>query len=203
MAASYNIANVTIGLPKTSSNGHKLCSIKDSSTGRGVFIQSPQLTTPWGLDKWNAVSLSLDSWESPDSPSQKLYHKLLELDELVLTTAVDNSFKWFGEHLTRAEIAPKFDPLAQQYNPDFPPTLRVKTDAGTKFFNERRERTPEPTNKGKGKARVVIQPSFVYFKDERFGLSIRAEQFWLTSQVARDGGSGFEEFMFVDDDDSL
>lgn len=195
---TFSAKLLTVNAPRLSGNGHRICTFGTvSGRGQPIALQCPEVTVPWGLDKWGAIAFSLDGHDVVDSPVQRLYQHLCALDELVLSTAVENSFKWFGAGLTRQEVAKRYDPLIREpSDPAYPPTFRAKPDDRTVYRDVSGKGVP--TFPGKGKARVVIQPSFVYFREERFGFGIKLNLYWNTSESVRDE-SEFAEFTFLDE----
>lgn len=193
---SFSAKLLTVNPPRISGNGHRICTFGTVS-GRGapVSLQCPEITVPWGLDKWGTIAFSMDGYDVPEGPVQRLYQHLCAIDEMVLSTAVKNSFKWFGAGLTREEVAKRYEPLVRE-SADYPPTFRAKPDDRTKYRDV--QGTKVSVFPGKGKARVVIQPSFVYFREDRFGVTIKLQLFQITSESVRDD-SEFDEFTFLDE----
>lgn len=189
LPASLDVTRIQIAAPRKTKNGQRLC-VVGLDGAAGIYLQTPKLTMPWAPDQYGNLSFSLEGWANKGSPVELLHARLSEIDELVVSTAVQNAFKWFGEPLTRDEIQNLYEPIVRYASggSSYAPTFRIKSDDQTAWFHNG-ERLPSCP--GQGEARTIIQPSFVYFRVgekgiTKFGVSIKLRVFDFTGSVTRE-----------------
>jgi len=176
-----------------------------------IVIQTPQMSAPFGLstytdDNTGISKYSIDlSFKDKDSDSKvKHYHDIItELDEFMVSKAVDNSKEWFGKKMSKEVVEELYRPLIKESKDPskYASTIKYKIRSiGEKMnleaFDENKN-IFDMSNFGPGsKVRCLIELSSIWFVNKQFGCTFTIVQIQV-SKPERIQGFSFES----DDDD--
>jgi len=137
-----DVSAFTFGAPKTLDNGGK--SIYVSHKGKPLIIQTPEMTVPFSMSRWNAdkssdaavkysVELSFKGVEDNVS-KQKFKELLANMDAEFIKQGMENSSAWFKKTYKTPEVVealythvlkfPK-DKETGEITDKYPPTFRI------------------------------------------------------------------------------
>lgn len=205
-SATLDINKVTFGDIRMNKAGGKSVPIKYN--GQNLQIRIPKMTYPMGINikdtengrtyQLSATLRGCDPYAKDPAGAEtgetgKLYNFLLDLQEKLVRSAVDNSVKWFGKSrkedvirdTMKAFLSPSVEKINGEWIPSgkYPPSLRMKvpvydgnvsmdvTDSTGKPVEVTPENLPGVFPK-RVEASIVVAPS-IYVSGQGFGVTWR------------------------------
>jgi hypothetical protein len=188
----FDVAAVTFGKCRSLDSGGRNVFI-NSAAGGPIVLQLPELTTPFGLSKWDndaggppkySLDVSLRGWneENPDRVAAKgkaLYEKLAALDEKVIAAAAANSFDWLKKKNMSVDVVSELytrsvrrgiDKATGEFN-NYPPTMKL-----TVPFKDGRFGCEAYDVKGN-----LLDMASVNFKNARVTAIVQATGTWIAA----------------------
>ena len=152
-----------------------------------TFIQLPSMRAPFGLSSYTdeatkRTTYSLDL--SFDPENAEFLEKMVELDELIISTVQKNSKEWLGKSYTDTIIREAlYKPVVKTPSkPEYPATIKLKilttSDGGfvADAYNYKRQSVELDTLEKGQKAVCIADFNQIWFIDNKFGVSVRLHQ---------------------------
>lgn len=216
-----NVAVEGINFSEVKKNEYGGGSLYVSYNGRPLIIQTPYMTTPFGVSVYEPTDggqtkYSLDLSfrdEETNSSVNHLLKFLTQFDEKLLEEGLRNSLQWFKtKHTSKDVIRALFsgqvrhsiDRETGEINTSYKPTFKVKVPYNNdrctvEVYDETQEKlefTDLDEVVGKGsKVRAILSCSGVWFAGGKFGVS------WRLMHLQTKGGAALQQFAFQDDSD--
>lgn len=215
-AKHFDINKINYGQPKMLESGGK--AIYMGYSGKPLYIQTPEMTAPFGMTKWNndkgdapdkyTIELSFKGRESKQS-IDRFYNMLETIDKKVVADALENSTAWFKKKYTSVDVVEAlYTPLIKhpkdkstgEITDKYPPTFRLNIPyKDSKFtcevFNDKREITDLSAMETKGsKVTAIIQCLGLWCAGGKFGCS------WKVVQLRVVPPATIKGFAFKDDE---
>lgn len=225
LPAAFDVSKMTVGNVKSLDNGGKIVYISHSE--KPLIVQTPEMTVPFGMSRWNAdgassagaggfdkytIELSFKDRETRPSLS-KFFDMMSAVDKYMLNNAIDNSQAWFKKKYSTTEIVdalytpcvkfPK-DKATGEITDKYPPTFRLSLPfrngafAVETFDNDKNKINLLDVETKGSKVTAIIQLSGVWLAGGKFGCS------WKVLQMRVVPPSTIKGFAFQDiDEDKL
>ena len=215
---NFDIQSVGFSKLRKNKNGGKAVYLNVSD--KKLYLQLPKLRSPYGLSTYTdegtgRTSYSLDlSFDTDNAEAMELREKMVQLDDLIVQTVVENSKEWLGKKFNEAVCREAlYKPLVRQGKEPYPDTLKLKiltNDKGDfvpEAYNTARERIDlDKIEKGQ-KVTCIVDMVQIWFIDNKFGVTVRLQQALLEPSaklpsfafVGMDETQAEEEF--IDDDE--
>ena len=216
---NINVDDITFSEPKKNNFGGG--SIYVSYKGRPLILQTPYMTTPFGVSAFDPpdggqtkYSLDLSFRDVDINPSaQNLLTTLTKFDKKLVNEALKNSLTWFKTKHTSTEVIKalfsgqvrySIDRETGEVNENYKPTFKVKVPysrekCNVEVYDDDKNRVEyehldEIVGKG-SKVRAVISCSGLWFAGGKFGVS------WRLMHLQKKGGAVLSQFAFQEDSD--
>lgn len=192
---------------KTLSNGDRTVSI--TYDGGPMYVQTPEMRTPFGLGKWeakNKYALDFSFDDLSTNARVRTFHDMARaMDRLLVEYAMANSTALFSGHRPRAAVEASYVPIVKpsrdpgRYPPTFHSTVPHKDGVfACEAYDTARHRVDlrGALNKG-SRVAAIVHCSSVWLTDGKFGVTWKAMQLKVAPAAVR-GPNG----SFVDDEDA-
>lgn len=212
-----NVAKLTYGAPKSLDNGGK--SIYIGYEGKLLYIQTPEMATPFGMSKWNAdksdkekYTVELSFKGADENPAKKKFQELLAgFDKELIQQGVDNSSAWFKKQYKSTEVVealythmlkhPK-DKDTGEITDKYPPTFRLNIPfrdgaIGCPVYDSGKEVINIADIEKGSKVTAIIQCLGIWVAGGKFGCS------WKVVQLRVVRPTSFKGFAFRDTDEKV
>lgn len=213
---SINVSEITFGAMRSLESGGKMVPV--GINGKPLYIQTPEMSSPFGISKWNTdkadkekYTIELSFKNKDTNKSQEYFYNFLsELDKKFIEEAMNNSTSWFKKKITTPEVVealythlvkhPK-DKETGEVTDKYPPTFRLNlpTKDGVfafQIYDKDRKLMENVSTIEKGtKMKMIIKCTGLWVAGGKFGCSWRIEQALLSPPSVLKG------FAFRDDDD--
>ena len=216
---NFDIQSVGFSKLRKNKNGGKAVYLNVSD--KKLYLQLPKLRSPYGLSTYTdegtgRTSYSLDlSFDTDNAEAMELREKMVQLDDLIVQTVVENSKEWLGKKFNEAVCREAlYKPLVRQGKEPYPDTLKLKiltNDKGDfvpEAYNTARERIDlDKIEKGQ-KVTCIVDMVQIWFIDNKFGVTVRLQQALLEPSaklpsfafVGMDETQAEEEFIDEDEE---
>lgn len=216
---NFDIQTVGFSKLRKNKNGGKAVYLNVSD--KKLYLQLPKLRSPYGLSTYTdegtgRTSYSLDlSFDTDNAEAMELREKMVQLDDLIVQTVVENSKEWLGKKFNEAVCREAlYKPLVRQGKEPYPDTLKLKiltNDKGDfvpEAYNTARERIDlDKIEKGQ-KVTCIVDMVQIWFIDNKFGVTVRLQQALLEPSaklpsfafVGMDETQAEEEFIDEDEE---
>ena len=216
---NFDIQSVGFSKLRKNKNGGKAVYLNVSD--KKLYLQLPKLRSPYGLSTYTdegtgRTSYSLDlSFDTDNADAMELREKMVQLDDLIVQTVVENSKEWLGKKFNEAVCREAlYKPLVRQGKEPYPDTLKLKiltNDKGDfvpEAYNTARERIDlDKIEKGQ-KVTCIVDMVQIWFIDNKFGVTVRLQQALLEPSaklpsfafVGMDETQAEEEFIDEDEE---
>ena len=216
---NFDIQSVGFSKLRKNKNGGKAVYLNVSD--KKLYLQLPRLRSPYGLSTYTdegtgRTSYSLDlSFDTDNAEAMELREKMVQLDDLIVQTVVENSKEWLGKKFNEAVCREAlYKPLVRQGKEPYPDTLKLKiltNDKGDfvpEAYNTARERIDlDKIEKGQ-KVTCIVDMVQIWFIDNKFGVTVRLQQALLEPSaklpsfafVGMDETQAEEEFIDEDEE---
>jgi hypothetical protein len=216
---NFDIQSVGFSKLRKNKNGGKAVYLNVSD--KKLYLQLPKLRSPYGLSTYTdegtgRTSYSLDlSFDTDNTEAMELREKMVQLDDLIVQTVVENSKEWLGKKFNEAVCREAlYKPLVRQGKEPYPDTLKLKiltNDKGDfvpEAYNTARERIDlDKIEKGQ-KVTCIVDMVQIWFIDNKFGVTVRLQQALLEPSarlpsfafVGMDETQAEEEFIDEDEE---
>lgn len=201
------------GQPKNLDNGGKIINIY--CDGAPMYIQTPVMSSPFGMTKWNIdggdkCSIDLSFSNLLANKRMKHFHTLMEIiDKKLIEDGLTNSMNWFKKKITsEAIVEALYTPLIKypkdkntgEITDKYPPTFRVSipykdNEYKCKFFKDREEINIDMYETKRSKISVIMQCVGIWIAGGKFGCT------WKALQVKVVPPETIESYAFNEDDD--
>lgn len=170
---------------------------------KSIGLKFPSLRIPFDskVNKYNQleINVSLDK-------NEELINKITDLDNQMKLFAVEN--KWFNSN-----VEYDYTPMLKKSNSDYPPSIKMKIPIkdsviSTTFYDENKKKitvdnyndVEDLMTKGTN-IQSAIQCVGVWFNDDKFGLSWKAEQIRIMSkpEIKQESNNNQEDYAFCSD----
>jgi len=215
----FDTSNISFSSVKESTASGKR-SVKIYNNKDHCILQIPKMGTPFGFARTDYgtfsfynIGLSFETKYSSKEDGNLIKDfqiKMEQMDEVVISTALDYSPQWFGKELSRSQIEKMYRPILKQTNKDYPPsiTIRVPTDFNGDFtcdFFDADKKEIEYTDGtqlleliGKGsKLKAIVKCQGIWLKDDSFGVTWNLVQ---TIVYEKKQVKQLETYSFIDSD---
>ena len=212
---NIDFSKISFGSVKTNDNGGK--SIYIGYGGAPFIIQTPLVTTPFGMSVYNkdaetmpgeVVKYSAPVNLTEDTVSSANFKKfLISFDKEIIDAAVKNSKDWLGKAQKEKVISAFYSPMVNfpkdketgeiidKYDPKFKFPLLVRDGVLiTKCFNDEKEPVEVSDVPAKSSMRAIIQCTGIWIVGKRFGVS------WKVLQLVVDAPNTMNECWLSDDE---
>lgn len=212
---NIDFSKISFGSVKTNDNGGK--SIYIGYGGAPLIIQTPLVTTPFGMSVYNkdaetmpgeVVKYSAPVNLTDDTVSSANFKKfLISFDKEIINAAVKNSKDWLGKTQKEKVISAFYSPMVNfpkdketgeiidKYDPKFKLPLLVRDGVLiTKCFNDEKEPVEVSDVPAKSSMRAIIQCTGIWIVGKRFGVS------WKVLQLIVDAPNTMNECWLSDDE---
>lgn len=211
-----DFSKISYGNVKTNENGGK--SIYIGYNGNPLVIQTPTLTTPFGMSVYNkdiettpgeVIKYSAPVNITEENLSCVNFKKFLaEFDKKIIEDAVTHSKDWLGKAQKEKVISAFYNPLLSypkdketgelidKYDPKFKIPLLVKD--GTLMapcYNDEKESVQVTDVPAKSSMRAILQCMGIWVVGKRFGVS------WKVMQLIVNEPASLDNYIFSDDEE--
>lgn len=197
---------------KTLESGFKMVYGKYKG-GSPIVLQLPTMKAPFGVSGWTndkgviekySLDLSFNGMDSSEKLSST-YELFKGIDDLVVTTALENSTEWFKKRYTSKEVMEAlYTPIVKVPKDDkYAPTIKLplkEVPGGGGFtcaaFDTNRNKLDLKSANCKGSdVTAIVNLSHIWIAGGKFGVS------WKVSQLRVQLKPSLDEYAFVDDDE--
>lgn len=211
------IDDVTFGVLKALESGGK--SVPVGLNGKPLIIQTPEMTVPFGMSKWNADKSEKDKYtlelsfknRETNKAQQNFFEFLKQFDQRFIEEGFNNSTLWFKKKYNTKDVVealythmlkfPK-DKETGEITDKYPPTFRVnlpQKDGKFAFqvYNKNKELIDITDIEKGSKVTVIMQCLGGWIAGGKFGCS------WKPIQMLVQPPASIKGFAFrqVDEDD--
>lgn len=213
---NVDFSKISYGNVKTNENGGK--SIYIGYNGTPLIIQTPKLSTPFGMSVYNkdiettpgeVIKYSAPVNITEDNLSCVNFKKFLaEFDKKIIEDAVTNSKDWLGKAQKEKVISAFYNPLLNypkdketgevidKYDPKFKIPLLVKDGTlMTSCYNDDGESVQVNNVPSKSSMRAILQCMGIWVVGKRFGVS------WKVMQLIVEEPASLDNYIFSDDEE--
>lgn len=208
LAKNFDAESVKFDSVKKNALGGKVVYLSYENEKK-ITIQTPELSAPFGLGTYTdentgvvkySVDLSFRGKDTNDKISMFM-NKMMELDEYMIKTAVENSKEWFGKKMSKEVVAELYRPIIkpskdpEKYAPTMKFKIRTKDDVmQVQAFDQNKEPF-ELTQLGSGAhIAAIAECNSVWFVNKQFGIS------WTLVQAKINQPESLRDCAFVDSD---
>ena len=121
LAKNVSVNDLEYEGPMKNSYGGKFARVK--SGGRWLLVQSPKMSSPFGVNKWEnqnasgsttasySIEVSFNGYEEDengeprDHKVREFYDKVREMEDKLIDHATDNSYEWFEQEDTTRDVS--------------------------------------------------------------------------------------------------
>ena len=121
LAKNVSVDDLEYEGPMKNSYGGKFARVK--SGGRWLLVQSPKMSSPFGVNKWEnqnasgsttasySIEVSFNGYEEDeegeprDHKVREFYDKVREMEDRLIDYATDNSYEWFEQEDTSRDVS--------------------------------------------------------------------------------------------------
>ena len=121
LAKNINVGDIEFEGPITNTYGGKSAKVK--SGGRWLLVQTPEMSSPFGVNKWEnqsqsgavnaaySIDVSFNGYEDNEDGGPRnvkvrtFYDKVREMEDALIDHAKDNSYTWFEQEDASREVA--------------------------------------------------------------------------------------------------
>ena len=121
LAKNVNVGDMEFEVPMTNAYGGKSAKVK--SKGRWLLVQTPEMNTPFGVNKWEntngagtintsySIDVSFNGYEDNEDGEPRnakvrtFYDKVREMEDRLIDHAKDNSYTWFEQEDGSRDVA--------------------------------------------------------------------------------------------------
>ena len=121
LAKNVSVEDLEYEGPMKNSYGGKFARVK--SGGRWLLVQSPNMSSPFGVNKWEnqnasgsttasySIEVSFNGYEEDengeprDHKVREFYDKVREMEDKLIDHATDNSYEWFEQEDTSRDVS--------------------------------------------------------------------------------------------------
>lgn len=212
LSKNFSVNSISFSKPAVLKSGAKQAYVNYNG-GKLLMQTPPKFALPFGVSAFedktkpqNAPVYSLDlSFREKDTNAavKTFYDAMMELDNLMMETAVSKSEEWFGKKKSREVLEELYTPVVKKAKDDkYPPTMKLKLSQrdgafDAKFYDEARNEYKDfdikellPRN---STVTCIIQCAGVWFAGGKFGLTWRAVQVMINSKPQELPSFGFAE----------
>ena len=161
-------------MPKRNSNGgSSVVYMAETEYGeKKIFLQTPRCRIPFGINNYKrddgrdnlSIQIALDRDTHAD-----LIGLLGTLDGAHKKAALDQGGKWFSKPINSAAIDHLYKPsLIEPKDPKYGPTMRLKVNNSTVFFDELEKATDKENVKAGGEVICLVECSTLWFVNQSF-----------------------------------
>lgn len=195
---NFDFSKLDYGSIRANDNGGKM--IQVSYNKCPLIIQTPEMTCPFGLNRWSAdknggaekysLDLSFKGYESKDT-LRKFMEVLSDMDKKFIKDGMDNSQAWFKKKYTSYEVVEALFTPVMKYAKDkntgettdrFPPTFKINLpfrDAACTseiYDNKRNRLNIHEVEMKSARITAIVQCTGVWVAGGKFGCSWKALQ---------------------------
>lgn len=192
-------------------NGGKMVYV--SYRGEPLQLQTPKLTTPFGLSEWPkpdereegkppqkyTLELSFRDLENADPKVQEFYRALCDLDDKILREGFENSEAWFKTKHKSIDVTDAKYRRCLKVRPDYDPLFKATIPADKDgnilckcFDTSANPVDPLQLNLRGAQVRAIVRLSGIYFAGGNFGLSFKVSQLCITPAKRTMEGFAFD-----------
>lgn len=194
----FDVKNIHLSKLRSLDNGGKVVSMLykvPSGDSKLLILQTPQLTSPYGLSKWDndgkgpakyTLDLSFKGMETRELV-QNFYQALTDFDGLLIENGLALSDEWFKKKYTSKDVVEAlYTPVVRRSKDDkYPPTFKmtIPYDAATGEFTCKvyDKTTKQPVdlnsvNLKAAKVTAIAQCTGVWIAGGKFGSTWKAVQ---------------------------
>jgi hypothetical protein len=199
LAKDFDISNITYNAPRVLETGGK--SIWISYKKAPLYVQTPEMTAPFGLNKWPgeksgtdkySIDLSFKNRET-NQAIQSFFDVVEALDAKLVQDALENSMSWFKKKYTSPDVVEALYTPMLKYAKDkatgertdkFPPTFKFSVPFrdgrfGCEVYDRNRQQVSllaiEEQVRGSA-ITAIIQCTGIWIAGGKFGCSWKAVQ---------------------------
>lgn len=211
----FDASKLSFYSPKVQDNGAKVIYL--SYEGKKLFLQTPEMSAPFGMSKWDndgKVKYSLDlSFKGKESREvlNKFFENMRAMDKKLVEDGLNNSQAWFKKKYTSFDVVDALYTPVIKFPKDkngdvtdkYPPTMKLSLPHnGTQFTCDVYDKNKNPcdltTIETKGsRVSAIIQCTGIWIAGSKFGCSWRVKQLQITPPATIKGYA----FRPIDDDD--
>ena len=225
-AKDCDVSNISYGEvkvnPKTKG---KTIYINYGGPGKSIILQTPEMRSPFGINKWAGengapdkfdINLSFDG-RNVEGPIKTFFDLLNALDDKLVDDTTVNAKKWFGKPMPNREVVEALysktiryskdketGEINTKYEPTFKATLPVKDgqfDVTVWDYNRQKLDINEIIESGSSRGaqmKLLVSLTGIWIVGTKFGLTWKVKQIIINRAPARIGNN---MCAFVDDDD--
>ena len=184
-STEFKASNFTFSNVRKNKMGGKVVYLNYGSSK--TFIQLPSMRAPFGLSSYTdeatkKTTYSLDL--SFDAENNDFLEKMVELDELIISTVQKNSKEWLGKFYNEGVIREAlYKPVVKAPSkPEYPSTMKLKiltkSDGGfvPEAYNYKRQSVELDSLEKGQKVISIVDFNQIWFIDNKFGVSVRLHQ---------------------------
>jgi hypothetical protein len=207
LPSTFDASNISYSAPRVLSNGGK--SIYISYNGQKLVMQTPEMTVPFGMNKWDndgksACKYSLDlSFKGKESREvlNKFFEGLCDLDNKLIEDGLVNSQTWFKKKHSSADVLKElYTPMVKfpkdkngEITDMYPPTIKLSlphngTDFTCDVFGSKKDIVDLNSIETKGaKVSAIIQCMGIWMVGSKYGVSWKVIQMKVTPRATIKG----------------
>jgi hypothetical protein len=219
-ATNFDIKNLKFGAIKDNSGNNGGKSVNISYLGGPLMIQTPKMTAPYGVNRWEnnngvgAAKLSIDlsfgdMEQNPDYAA--FYNMCKQLNEAFINEGLQNSNAWFKKKHNSTDVIEALYTNLIKFSKDkttgepstvYPPTFKVnlpQTEGGNTFtvYDAKKEQIELDSVDLKGaEVRIIMVCSGIWIAGGKFGCTWRAQQMQVIPRLTK-----IKDFAFVEETD--
>lgn len=191
LAKNFDVSNIGLEEVQKNSLGGKVVYINYNGEKK-ITLQTPMMYAPFGLSSFtpddNSVKYSIDlSFRNMDTDPKigQMHRAMVELDEKIITVAVENSTKWFGKKMKREVIEELYRPVVKPAKDPskYAPTIKTKLQNNNKgvpqaeIYDHTGKSVSLDSIVGGSRLQVIMECASIWFVNKQFGVS------WKTVMV--------------------
>jgi len=217
LPSEFNPKKITFAAPRNlGNNGGKVIYV--SYGGKPLIFQTPEMSVPFGMNKWEndkyTLDLSFKGKETRDN-LQAFFDGLVELDKTLVKAGLDNSQTWFKKKYTSLDVVEALYTPTVKYAKDkatgditdkYPPTFKLNLPFrdgafGCEVYDKSKNLVDLQTMETKG-ARVsaIIRCTGIWIAGGKYGCSFKVLQMRVVPPTTFKGYAFKEVEDKIDDD---
>lgn len=198
--SDFDASNITYSAPRVLQNGGK--SIYISYNGKKLVMQTPEMTVPFGMNKWDndgkspckySIDLSFKGKESREVLN-KFFEGLTDMDKKLIDDGLANSPTWFKKKHSSIDVVKElYTPIVKfpkdkngEITDKYPPTFKLSlphngTDFTCDVYDNKKNLVDLNAIETKGaKISAIIQCMGIWMVGSKFGVSWKVIQMKVT-----------------------
>ena len=198
------LGKIVHACPKRNSNGGSsvLFMVETKYGDKKLYFQTPRLRAPFGRNNFKrddgrdnlSVQLAVDR-DAKDG----FMEMLRSLDEAHKSAAEKNGATWFSKSITKEAIDHLYKPsLIEPKDPKYGPTIRLKINNASQFYNELEELKDSEILKAGSEVVCIVECNTLWFVNQSFQPSYTIVQ----AQVFNAPANPFEGFSITHADNT-